>query len=75
MATRVPCSQASVCHASLISGMSRPPLLSSSRLLNDGLHLHARLTPPFISYARRSVSNHKIQRFVHELMHAEVNRA
>jgi hypothetical protein len=75
MMTYVPCGQASARHASPISGPLRPPLLSLSRLLNDSLCLHERLTPPLRSCARHLVSGHKIRRFVHELMHAEVNHA
>jgi hypothetical protein len=71
MATRVPCGQASVCHASLISGPSRPPLTSLSRMLDDGPHLRDHLTSPFGSCAHRPVSNHKMRRS----MRVEANHA
>jgi hypothetical protein len=72
MMTRVPYDPTSVRHTSPISSPLRHPLPSLSRLLNDNLRLHKRLTPPFGSYAHRPVSNHKIQIFVHGLIHAEV---
>jgi hypothetical protein len=71
MATRVPCDHAFIRHASLISGPLRPPLPSLSRPLNDSLCLHERLMPPFRSYTRRLVSNHKIPRSICGLMHVE----
>jgi hypothetical protein len=58
MVTHVPCGQASVHHASPISGPSRPPLPSSSRLLDDSPRLRDRLMPPFGSCAHRPVDNH-----------------
>jgi hypothetical protein len=72
MVTCVPCGQAFIHHASLISDPLRPLLPSSSRLLNVSLHLHERMLPPFRSYP---IKHHKMRRFVHESMHAEVNHA
>jgi hypothetical protein len=60
MATHVPYGQASVHHASPISGPLRTPLPSLSRMLNDGLRLHECLMHLFRSCARCPVSNHKI---------------
>jgi hypothetical protein len=60
MVTRVSCDQAFVRYASPIFSPLRTPLLSLSRLLNDGLRLHELLTPPFGSYACHPDSNHRI---------------
>jgi hypothetical protein len=73
MVTHIPYDQASIRHASPISGPLRPLLPSLSRLLNDGLHLHERLMPQFGSCACHPINNHKIWRFVCGLMHGEVN--
>jgi hypothetical protein len=74
MMTCIPSSLASVRYAALIFSSSRPPLPSSGCLLNDDLRFHEHLNPPFGSCAHRPVKNHKIRRFVHESMHADVNR-
>jgi hypothetical protein len=75
MVTCVTSDQTFIRLGSLISSLLWPPLLSLSRLLYNGLHLHERLTPPFGSCAHCAVSNHRIRSFVRGLMHVEVNHA